>query len=100
MEGLPDHQLFRAAKLDERAVVTENIKDFAALHKASLSTGQAHAGLVFTRSNRFPRSAGDHVQVLVEALEEFLSEQAAVLGGTESFVWWLEPTRLRRGKET
>lgn len=100
LEGLPDPQLLRAAKLDERAVVTENVKDFAALHKASLSTGQPHAGLVFTLSNRFPRSAGDHVQVLVQALEEFLSEEAAVFGGVESFVWWLEPARLRRSKDS
>ena len=100
LQGLADPKLLRAATLDERAVVTENIKDFAALHKTSLSAGQPHGGLVFTRSHRFPRWAGDHVQVLVEALEEFLSEQAAVLGGAESFVWWLEPARLRPRRHT
>ena len=100
LEGLPDRDLLRAATLDGRAVVTENIKDFASLHKTSLSLGQPHTGLVFTLSNRFPRSAGHHVQVLVDALEELLSEQAAVLDGAESFVWWLEPARLGLGRET
>ena len=91
--GLADADLLRAAAADRRAIVTENVKDFAALHKTGTASGQPHAGLLFTHPRRFPRGVGDHVQSLVNALAEFLSEQAAVLGEAESFIWWLDRTR-------
>ena len=88
--GLPDAGLLLAATSDERAVVTENVKDFAALHKTAVAAAQRHSGVIFTHSRRFPRGAGDHVQTLVQALAAFLTERAAALGDAESFVWWLE----------
>ena len=51
--GFPDAELLRTATSDRRAVVTENIKDFAALHKTIAVAGQEHSGLVFTHSGRF-----------------------------------------------
>ncbi len=91
--GLADADLLRAASADRRAIVTENVKDFAALHQASTASGQPHTGLLFTHPRRFPRGVGDHVQTLVNALAEFLSEQAAVLGDAASFIWWLDRAR-------
>lgn len=88
--GLADPDLLRVAAADQRAIVTENIKDFAALHKESTIAGQPHAGLIFTHSRRFPRGAGDHVRTLVASLAAFLSEHEAALDDAESFVWWLE----------
>ena len=91
--GLADADLLGAAAADQRAIVTENVKDFAVLHQTSTAAGQSHWGLLFTHARRFPRGAGDHVQTLVNALAEFLSEQAAVLGDAESFIWWLDRAR-------
>lgn len=88
--GLADADPLRAAAADRRAIVTENVKDFAALHQSGTASGQPHAGLLFTHPRRFPRGAGDHVQTLVSALAEFLPEQAAVLDDAESFIWWLD----------
>ncbi len=91
--GLADADLLRAAAADRRAIVTENVKDFVALHLTGTASGRSHAGLLFTHPRRFPRGAGDHVHTLVNALVEFLSEQAAVFGDAESFIWWLDRAR-------
>lgn len=88
--GLVDRELLVAATAEGRAVVTENIKDFAALHKYETAAGEHHGGLVFTHARRFPRAARNHIHVLTEAVGQFVDEQAAALRGVDSFVWWLE----------
>ena len=88
--GLPDDDLLRAATADQRAVVTEDVKGFAVLHRRVVAAGQRHAGLVFTHPRRFPRSAGNHASVLADSLALFLDEHGSMLGDVESFVWWLE----------
>ncbi len=90
LAGLPDAELFIAATTDGRAIVTENVKDFAALHKSKIAAGQRHSGVIFTSSRRFPRGTGDHVPELVDALATFLTEHAVAFEESESFVWWLE----------
>ena len=89
--GMSDEDLLRAATIDERAVVTENIKDFAPLHQYISAAGKQHSGLIFTHPRRFPRSTPGHVQVLADALGAFLSAHGPMLDDLGSFVWWLEP---------
>jgi len=89
--GMSDEDLLRAATADERAVVTENVKDFAPLHQYLSAAGQRHSGLIFTHPRRFPRSAPDHVQALADALDALLVEHGPMLEKVEAFVWWLEP---------
>ena len=88
--GLPDDDLLRAATADGRAVVTENVEDFAALHRRISAAGHRHPGLIYTHPRRFPRSAPGHVQVLTDSLVTFLHELAPRLSDVESLVWWLE----------
>jgi len=88
--GLPDREILDTASVEGRVVVTENVKDFAVLHRAMTSAGKHHAGLVFTHPRRFPRHARGHLGVLVDALAQFLESRAST-AGAESFVWWLEP---------
>ena len=87
---LPDEDLLGAATADGRAIVTENVKDFAVLHRHIAAEGRTHAGLVFTHPRRFPRGGRNHVRVLADALAVFLSTHGSTLSGAESFVWWLE----------
>lgn len=92
--GISDHELLVAATAEGRALVTENVKDFAALSHRWTASGDGHAGLVFTHPRRFPRAARNHVGVLSEALGQFLEAHASALCEVESFVWWLEkPSR-------
>ena len=88
--GLPDEDLLRAATAEGRAVVTENVKDFAVLHRGITAEGRRHMGLVFTHPRRFSRAGRNHVRVLAEALAMFLSQHGSTLSDAESFVWWLE----------
>lgn len=88
--GLPDEDLLRAATAEGRAVVTENVNDFAVLHRHITAEGRRHMGLVFTHPRRFPRAGRNHVRVLAEALDLFLGKHGSTLGDAESFVWWLE----------
>ena len=90
LRGLSDQDLLRSAIAEGRAVVTENIKDFAALHKDLTAKGETHPGMVYTHPRRFPRSAPNHVYVLAEALSDFVSTHAPSLINVESFAWWLD----------
>jgi hypothetical protein len=88
--GLPDEDLLRAATAEGRVIVTENVKDFAVLHRRVAAEGQRHVGLVFTHPRRFPSAGRNHVRVLADALDVFLSKHGSMLSDAESFVWWLE----------
>ena len=88
--GMPDEDLLRVATAEGRAVVTENVKHFAALHRHILAARQRHSGLIVGHARRFPRSAQNSVPVLADALAAFLAVRGAILDDVESFVWWLE----------
>ena len=90
LRGLSDADLLHAATVEGRAVVTENIKDFAVLHRHISAGGEKHSGLVYTHPRRFPRSAPNHVHMLADALTEFVNRHAPRLDGIESFASWLE----------
>jgi hypothetical protein len=70
--GLTDRDVLEAATVEQRALVTENVKDFVVLHQEMTSGGKRHAGIVFTHPRRFPRHARGHVGILVDALAQFL----------------------------
>jgi hypothetical protein len=50
---LADEELLRRASADERAVVTENAKDFDRIVRSWVATGEHHAGVIFTSPRRF-----------------------------------------------
>ena len=89
--GLADEDLFRVATAEGRAVVTENVRDFAVAHQRILVAGQRqHSGLILADARRFPRLGQNHVSVLAEALAALLVEHGAMLDNIDSFVWWLQ----------
>ena len=54
--GTSDEEVLDHARSEERAVVTENVRDYRPLAEALLASGNSHAGLVFTTSRRWPRT--------------------------------------------
>ncbi len=88
--GLADRELFVGATAEGRAVVTENVKDFAALHKSMTAIDERHAGLIFTHPRRFPRHAATPSRHWSTRLAGFLDVHASTLRDIDSFVWWLE----------
>ena len=88
--GTADVDLLAAAAGEGRVLVTENVKDFAAIDQRWAAVDRLHAGLVFTHPERFPRGAGNHAAVLAEALAAFVADQAGALQDVPAFVWWLD----------
>lgn len=85
-----DAELVAWATSQHRALVTENVADYARLHELHLSRGDRHYGIVLTSRRRFPpNSAG--IGRLVRALDELLNafeKQDALL----SDLHWLRAT--------
>ena len=84
--GRSDEEVLEAAANDDRAVVTENVRDFAALARQCQRSGRAHAGIVFTSPVRFNRATKAYPGSLISALRGFL-EQHPIDG--DSWTWWL-----------
>lgn len=84
---LADEDLLRSATSDGRAVVTENAKDFDRIVRAWATTGDHHAGVVFTSPRRFHRGGLSYPQDLIAALERFLTDPPAE---SRDWVAWLD----------
>ena len=85
LRGLPDRDLLARASGDRRAIVTENVADFAELHRQSVLRGARHAGPIFTSPRRFPRNRRG-IGKLVGALDGLLTDGPRDLIGQ---TWWL-----------
>jgi predicted nuclease of predicted toxin-antitoxin system len=88
LHGLSDAELLGHATAHRRALVTENVADFAELHRAAIVTGRRHFGVVFTSPRQFPRTTRA-IGKLVRALDALLDAHradTALLNQT----WWLE----------
>lgn len=69
--GLADEELFRRMAQEERAIMTNNVKDFVPLANRAAVNGEDHYGLVLTSDKSMPRRL-DEIGHIVEALDEFL----------------------------
>lgn len=85
--GLADAALLAAATAERRALVTENVRDFAIAHARQFGAAEPHFGIVFTSRARFPRDR-ERRGALVDVLERFLRERPAE-GGLRGDVHWL-----------
>jgi hypothetical protein len=82
--GLPDQQILEWATQHGRCIVTENVKDFEALRRASTAQGRVHAGLVYSNPRRFPRGRR-FIGTLVVALDQMIT--AGQVPGTDEVGW-------------
>jgi len=71
LRALPDLELLMLAASERRAVVTENIRDFAIVHRWLFDAGERHYGIIYTARKRLPRSRKLRGR-LVRALADFL----------------------------
>lgn len=90
LRGLPDVEVFVAAQLDARALVTDNIADFVPIELAwRAEHEQPHAGLVLVAPGAFPRHQRRAIGRLVDALSA-LEVAGRLQPGT---IVWLEASR-------
>jgi len=92
-----DALLFRIAQDLERAIVTENVKDFLPLDAMTHGAGRAHYGLIFTTNRSFPRHHRRFVGAITTALANYLDRQPR-RAAAASVVHWLRPPETRSGR--
>jgi hypothetical protein len=89
LRGLQDRELWGHASVDRRALMTENVADFAPLVHEAAAQGDRHWGVVFTSPRSMPRGVGT-IGLYVDVLDAFLREHP---GGEALLdqVAWLGP---------
>lgn len=73
LEGQEDDLVLRTASAERRAVVTNNVRDFAPLVEEFGLRGESHFGVVFTDDATFPRTQAG-IAPMVRALAAFARE--------------------------
>jgi len=86
LASIPDEELLRAATRANRAVVTENDRDFDRIVRSRAATGEHHAGVVWASPRRFHRGSAAYPADLVAALDHWLSDPA---GEGKDWIYWL-----------
>ena len=85
--SMPDEELHRHACVDERAIVTDDAKDFDRIVRAWVTTGEHHAGVIFTSPRRFHRGSPSYPENLVVSLTRFLITPPV---SGQDWVHWLQ----------
>ncbi|MHB8290549.1 MAG: DUF5615 family PIN-like protein [Acidimicrobiales bacterium] len=84
--GSSDRIILENAETEERAVITNNVKDFRPLAAERLAQGGMHAGLILLPSKRTRTRAA--VAMLAGAIEKLLHDHPDGLTGSER---WISP---------
>lgn len=84
LAGSSDRAVLDVAAAEERAVITNNVKDFRPLAAERLAQGRSHAGLILLPSKRTRTRAA--VATLASAVEKVLRDHPAGLAGSERWI--------------
>jgi predicted nuclease of predicted toxin-antitoxin system len=82
--GRSDRIIFEVASGEDRAVVTNNIKDFRPLAAEWLAQGRTHPGLILLPSSRTRTRTA--VGILADAIGEILRAQPDGFAGSERWI--------------
>jgi predicted nuclease of predicted toxin-antitoxin system len=81
--GATDDAVFAHARAEGRAIVTENIRDYRPLARATHDAGEAHSGLILTTAKRWPRHDPG---TLITALDDLLTSNPHEIENTEHWL--------------
>jgi predicted nuclease of predicted toxin-antitoxin system len=90
LRGTLDEDLLAWARTEDRALVTDNQRDFIPIHHRRIADGQDHKGLILTTNRRFPRGQPATTGKLVVALDTLLQTIAPSISSNPSFIHWLQ----------
>jgi predicted nuclease of predicted toxin-antitoxin system len=90
LEGASDEDVWAVAIAGDRALVTENVRDFRRIEADALTRGEPIAGLILTTNRQFPRGDPSTTGSLVLALGALLAT-----GRARSTTLFLKPTAGR-----
>lgn len=71
LEQRLDQTVLEASAAEQRAVVTNTIRDYRAAHERTLARGERHYGVVYTYDDTLPRTK-TAIPLWVSALAQFL----------------------------
>ena len=74
LEGAADEEIFTVAAAEERALVTENVRDFRRLEGEALARHERAPRFVFTTNRQFPRGDPATIGRLVLAISALLEQ--------------------------
>ena len=86
LRGQSDDAIRAAAVSDRRAIMTENIRDFAVLHRRSVDEGRTHYGIVLASRERFPQRGRASARLLT-ALRGLLRANPSVDALRDQLIW-------------
>jgi len=84
-QAKPDPDVVSLARAEQRAIVTNNVRDFRPLHAELVAAGkEGHAGMVFVPANvpRTKAATGQLVAALEAKLTEYPRQDSLVNGET------------------
>lgn len=84
--SLSDTAVLDLAAAEARAVVTEDVRDFAVEHRRRLAAGVAHFGIVITSRKRYPRDHGS-IGRLIGALDDLLRAHPVEDALRDQLIW-------------
>lgn len=84
--GRSDARLLEVIAGEGRAILSEDVADFATLARARLRDGAHHAGLVFTSARRFPRDE-DGIGSIVRSVALLMEAHPAALALESQELW-------------
>lgn len=87
LRGLPDVDIFLSAQEAERAIVTENVRDFRPIAREWQAMGKVHFGLVLTTNRAFPRADPRTTGQLVRALSDLLEVETGPSLASNREIW-------------
>lgn len=56
LAGQADNEIVMRMAAEQRAIVTNDVRDFQIIHDRTIAAGDGHAGLIFTFDDVMPRS--------------------------------------------
>jgi len=86
MKGTDDEPLLELAASDRRALLTNNVGDFIALHSRWMAAGCSHFGLLFTDDAAMPRDRGT-IGRYVRALAAFMGTRPGDADTVDQVHW-------------
>ncbi len=84
---MSDEELLRYTTTTNRAIVTEDAKDFDRIVRSWAALGEHHAGVIFTSLRCFHRASSGYPENLISELARFFESPPAV---QEDWVHWLQ----------
>jgi Domain of unknown function (DUF5615) len=77
LKGAGDQDVWEVARTEQRALISNNVKDFMPIYSRDREDGRDNFGLILTSDRGMPRNRNT-IGVYVDALERFLVERPRI----------------------